>query len=299
MGNGESSQTYDYQKLQVLGAALRDARLECWPHLTLTDLGSDPAAPRHWSHSHLSKVERGLEVPKEDLVQWYEVRTGRATGYLLHIFYEATGGANSRALGDNQGSGRQWVFDRLEIFADLTGESTLIYETRDLVAVSDGVDSHSVLIDTHDLVNTGQGYGMELIEGGVIVKEPEWVSDTLVRFQIALHRSFEAGEWHRVRLLHRSPPPESIPRWMTVSLRHGETREVVITVAFNEHDVRPAWRIHENYAAEVITTFEAGSSAVVEDVIGGGTSLVADANGMVRARFSSLRPGLYYGIGWR
>jgi hypothetical protein len=293
------SQTYDYRKLQALGVALRDARLECYPHLTLMVLGSDPAAPRHWSHSHLSKVERGLESPTEDLVRWYEVRTGRATGYLLHMFYEATGGANSRAVADNHGNGRQWAIDRLEIFADLTGESTLIYETRDLVVVSDGVDSHSVLIDTRDLVNTGQGYGTEVIEGGVIATEPEWISGTLVKLEIALHRSFEIGEWHRVRLLHRSPPPESIPRWMTASSRHGETREVVITVAFNEHDIRPAWRIHENYDTEVFATFEAGSSVAVEDVIGGGTSLVPDVNGIVRARFLSLRPGLHYGIGWR
>lgn len=298
MGSGESSQRYDLRRLQALGAALRDARLACYPHLTLADLGSDPAAPRRWGHSHLSKVERGLEVPKEDLVRWYEVRTGKATGYLLHSFYEAIGGANSRAQVDNQRSGRQWALDRLEILADLTGEGTLIYETRDLVAVSDGVDSHSVLIDTHDLDNPGRGYAMEVVAGGVIAKEPEWISDTLVKLEIALHRSFEVGEWHRVRLLHRSPP-ESIPRWMTVSSRRGETREAVVAVAFNEHDIRPAWRIHENHAAEVLATFEAGSPAVVEDVIGGGTSLVADANAIVSARFSSLRSGLHYGIGWR
>ncbi|MBW4077100.1 MAG: hypothetical protein HIU84_01020 [Acidobacteria bacterium] len=294
-----SSQTYDDRKLESLGAALRDARMECYPHLTLADLGMDPAAPRNWSHSHLSKVERGLEAPKEDLVRWYEIRTGKPTGYLMNIFYEATGGTKSRASLDNERSARQWSIDRLEIFADLTGENTLIYETRDLIAVSDGVASHSMLIDTRDRVNPGEGYGMEVIEGGVVTKEPEWISDTLAKLEINFDRSFSIGEWHRVRLLHRSPPPASIPRWMTVASRYGETREAVVSVAFNERDVRPAWRISENHSAEVVTTFEAGSPAVVEDIIGGGASLVTDATGIVRARFMSLRPGLHYGIGWR
>ena len=299
MGSEAMRQGRDDEKLDILGAALRHARLHCRPLLTLKDLGSHPTAPRHWSHSHLSKVERGLEVPKEDLVRWYEFRTGKPSGYLLHMLYDATGGAESQALLDDQRSSRQWAVDRLEIVADLTGESTLIHETRDLVAISDDVDSHTILIDTHDRVNPGCEYGMEVVEGGVISKDPVWISDTLVKLDIAFDRSFATGEWHRIKLLHRSPPPESIPRWMTVSSRYGETREAIVAVAFNEHDIRPAWRIQENLAAEVVATFEAGSSTVVEGIIGGENRLLADASGIVRARFSSLRSGLHYGIGWR
>ncbi len=289
----------DYRKLEVLGAALRDARLECSPRLTLTELGSDSAAPRRWSHSHLSKVERGLEAPKEDLVRWYEIRTGKPASYLVNMFYEATGGADSHAFLESERHGRQWAIDRLEIHADLTGGRALIHETRDLVAISDGVNSHAMLIDTHDFENPGQDYGMEVIEGGAMAKKPQWISDTLVKLEITLDRSFAAGEWHRIKLCHRSPPSVSIPRWMTVASRFGETREAVIEIAFSERDIRPTWRISESFSAEVVAAFTAGAATVVEDIIGEGTSLVADANGMVSTRFSSLRTGLHYGIGWR
>ncbi len=249
----------------------------------------------------LSPVEDRARTrgPKEDLVRWYEVRTGKPASYLINMFYEATGGANSPAFLESQRHGRKWAIDRLELHADLSDKRSLIFETRDLVANKDGVDSHSVVIDTRDFDNPRQDYGVEVIEGGTITDPPEWLSDTLVKVEITLDRSFARGEWHRIRLCHQSPPPEGIPRWMTVSSRYGETREAVVDVAFNERDVRPAWRIHENLAAEVFAAFTAESSVAVEDVIGEGTRLVTDATGLVSARFSSLRTGLHYGIGWR
>jgi hypothetical protein len=290
---------FDPRKLEVLGAALRDARLRCSPRLTLVGIGSDEAAPRYWSHSHLSKIERGLEAPGEDLVRWYEVRTGKPDGYLVHLLYDATGGASSPAFLTSQRGARQWAIDRHEIHCDLRGPRAVIHETRDLVAISDGVTSHTVVVDTRDFETSGRDFAIKVVEGGTIATTPEWISDTLVTVEVSLHRSFAMGEWHRIRLCHHSPALERIPRWMTVVSRYGETRDAIVNVTFNPHDVRPAWRISDTLSGEVFAAFARDSTAPVERVIGGGTRLLADAEGTVSARFSSLLAGLYYGIGWR
>ncbi len=289
----------DYEQLEILGAALREARVNRRPPITLVEIGSDTKAPRRWSHSHLSKVERGIEVPKEELVRWYEVRTGKPSGYLVNLFHRAVGTPEYGAWASQVGCERGWAFDRIEIFADLSGEFARIYETLDLVALSSGMNHDTVVIDPHDLMVSSRGCCVEVVEGGTLSRQPMPDAGWYGKLEVDLHREFEVGDWHRVRLLHTAISFEGISRWITLATRHGETREFVASLKFNEDNLHPAWRIDQRFAAEVVAAFGPDSVSSVDDVFGVGNTLVTETNGLVRARFESLRPGLQYGIGWR
>ncbi len=283
--------------LRSFGAALRRARMEVEPQLTLVAVGSHPDAPRQWSHSYLSRVERGLELPKEELVHWYETRTGVPSGYLVDE-YRRLIGYDQTPPEELRGRMRAWSIERMEIFADLTGERAVVYETRDLIATCDDASSHVLLMDTSDPTNDSSRYDVQVVEGGQLTSLPTWMSNTLAAYEVRFHRTFGVGEWHRVTLRHEFPSTVTIPRWMTVSTRRGETREAVITIAFDIGNIRPAYRIDELYPEEVLAAFGGASSERMSEVLSHQRMIVPDLEGMVRARFRTIKTGLHYGIGW-
>ncbi len=292
------SQTPEVKKLIVLGTALREARLEQRPTMTLKELGGDDRAPRRWSHSHLSKVERGIEAPNEELVRWYEDCTGRPRGYLLDLYHAAVGRSARDVAESPEGRTQTWALDRTEIFANLSGSDSLIYDTRDLVAIADRTKTYVVHLDSIEQAISSEIHTVELLDGGVLGKRKR-ISSTLSTVEIRLHRKFDAGEWHRIRLLHRAPAMENLSPWMTVATRRGETREALVAVRFNKREVRPMWRIDAMPLSEIVPAFEKGTSARVEDFADACSRVFPDANGIVHSRFPTLRSGLHYGIGWR
>ncbi len=287
----------DASGLRSLGAALRRARMEVEPQLTLVAMGSHPDAPRQWSHSYLSRVERGLELPKEELVRWYEARTGVPAGYLVDEYHRLVR-HDETPPDELRGQMRAWSIERMEIFADLSGEHAIVYETRDLVATRDEASSHVLLMDTSDPSNDSSHYDVQVVEGGRLSSRPSWMSKTLAAYEVRFHRSFGMGEWHRVTLRHEFPSTSTIPRWMTVSTRRGETREAVVTIAFDVANVRPAYRIDELYAEEVLAAFGDATGEPMREVVSRETMIEPDLDGMVRARFRTIKTGMHYGIGW-
>ncbi len=293
-----SSAAVDYDRLEVLGSALREARISHHPPLTLMELGADPNAPRRWSHSHLSKVERGLEIPKEDLVRWYEVRTKKPTGYLIKLWYQAMRDVDPNQLHAIEPGDHTWTLDRLELFVDLTGIRERVYEKRDLIARVSGLSSRTVAIDSHEVSFSSNFSHTEVLEGGTHAKSFVGHARGSVDLEIDLGREFHVGEWHRIRLLHCATAGESLPRHLSMMTRHSETRELIVSVAFKPTDVRNSWMVYERFLSEVEERLAAHYSTSARSFIGLDEDLVPDCNGLVSYRFESLRPGLLYGIGW-
>jgi len=278
--------------LELLGAALRAARASHVPPLRLADIGEDEAAPRSWSHSHLSKIERGKEVPSIELVLWYESRTGVAAGSLVTLWEHATGETYTPAP-STVSDASLWAIERLEMELDLRGELPLLTHTRDLLANGDA-DSYWIKYDTKDLHATNDGSSVVCTLGGEIVERTAMPDSTVEKARIDIGGVIRKGEWHRVRVVHQLPAGD-IPPYLDFSLRTGAVREVQMTVMFPEPAPR-VLRFTDAYAADLTELVNnpftySGREPVREE-------LTVTTFGSVSTRFSFPAAGFHHGLIW-
>lgn len=286
------------EKIIRLGEALRSARLNHRPPLTLKEIGQCPTAPRTWSHAHLSKVERGLETPKPNLVEWYEQCTEVPHGYLMDLYHHVVGDR------DNPGQAASpddaWIVERIEQRVHLHLDKPYVLEIMDLLATHDGVDSLQLLVDTRR-PDAGPEEFLPRIDAGVASLELLWQAGTVASVRLHLHRSFAKGEWHRIRLEYDVPPVEEHERYFCIATRRPHTRDAVVVVKFPSGLPVVPWAIRGRSYEEVNAAFGTTSSSEtdVATIIGSAEPLHLDPDGIARVRFHSLQPGCRYGIGWQ
>ena len=276
-----------------LATALRLSRQRSTPPLRLVDIGSDPQGPRSWSHAHLSKVERGLEIPTGELVRWYEVKTGTTPGFLTGLWELVTGEHYIDALPPAE-SVAPWTLDRVEIDLDLSGEVPTATETRDLIANIDGADRHQILIDLED-EEAAMASRLQILDGGSLVEEKKLVMGNLVRHEIFHGRVAAKGEWHRVTLRHVYPS-ENFDPWYTFTTKTDRMREGLVTVRFGKNAPKRVYAIDRLLSKEVRAFC---SSAAPDEASADFTPVRVDEQGIARIRFAFPRAGFEYGIGWR
>lgn len=276
-----------------LATALRHSRQHATPPLRLIDIGSDPNGPRTWSHAHLSKVERGLEVPAGELVHWYEVKTATTPGFLTGLWEIATGEQYLDALPPAE-TVAPWTLDRVEIDLDLSGAVPTALETRDLIANLNGADRHQILIDLED-EDAAQSSRLEVVDGGTIVEDKKLIMGNLVRHEIYHGRAAAKGEWHRVTLRHSYPSVNFDP-WYTFTTKTDRMREGLVTVRFGTKVPRRVYAVDRLLSKEV-RSYCATSSP--EQASADFSPVKVDERGTARMRFAYPRAGFQYGIGWR
>ncbi len=276
-----------------LATALRHARQRATPPLRLIDIGSDPNGPRTWSHAHLSKVERGLEVPAGELVRWYEVKTATTPGFLTGLWEIATGEQYLDALPPAEAVA-PWTLDRVEIDLDLSGAVPTALETRDLIANLDGADRHQILIDLED-EEAALSSRLEVIDGGTLVEDKKLIMGNLVRHEIYHGRAVAKGEWHRVALRHRYPS-ENFDPWYTFTTKTDRMREGLVTVRFGKKVPRRVYAVDRLLSKEVRAYCAASAP---EEASTDFAPVKVDEQGIARIRFAFPRAGFQYGIGWR
>ncbi len=244
MNAGRVRKYTSVEALERLGDALREARLNHEPPLRLSDVGSAAGAPRTWSHSHLSKVERGLEVPGADLVQWYEVVTKAVTGSLVRLWETATG---EHAPGPAPRANLlEWLTDRVEMVMDLRGERATVVDTRDLIANQPGLSGYWALYDTGGEPREAAEYDRDVLVGGKVHSVVPIDGTTLVKLGIKLGRELDRGEWHRIQIRHVLPAGPIEP-YLNFSLRTETAREAILTVHFPDGEWR-VWSFIDVYA---------------------------------------------------
>jgi len=281
------------QALEVLGAAMRTARLNHEPSLRLEDVGNHDLAPRTWSHSHLSKVERGIEVPTAELVAFYETVTNTPAGQLMHLWEAATG--KTYQPHPQQGQAKPgWIMERLEIELDLRPELPLLTHTRDLVANQD-TNTYWIMYDTKELHLGVDGYEVHVNLGGVVVERELVPETTIEKARIDLGRVIHEGEWHRIRVVHTLPNRE-VPPFLDFAVRSIETREVLLTVRFPESYREPVVRFAHVYPEEIEIIRRLSES--MEKAHPAHEEIFPDAHGVVSVRFLRPQAAFFYGVLW-
>ena len=280
--------------LQVLGEGLRRARSGGSPPLRLADIGDDPEAPRTWSHSHLSKIERGKEVPSIELVLWYERRTNAPTHSLVSLWEQATG-QSYVPPSHRSAEVSSWSIERLEMALDLRDEQPLLTHTRDLIALTGG-DTYWILYDTKDVSVVAGQSDVAAVLGGTIVERMAVENATVEKARIDLGRFVAQGEWHRLRVEHRLPTRDIAP-YLDFSLRSASVREVQLMVTLPAGPRPRVLRFTHAYAAELTellaSPFSIASAEPARETI------EPDAQGVVMTRFLFPVPGFHHGIVWQ
>ena len=276
-----------------LATALRLARQQATPPLRLVDIGSDPSGPRSWSHAHLSKVERGLEIPTGELVRWYEVKTSTTPGFLTGLWELATGEQYLDALPPAEDVA-PWTLDRVELDFDFSHDVPTAIETRDLIANVDGADRHQILIDLED-DDAATCARIEVLDGGEIVEDKKLIMGNLVRHEIYHGRAAAKGEWHRVTLRH-TYRLENFDPWFTFTTKTDRMREGLVTVRFDQNLPRRVYAIDRLLSKEVRAYCAAQSP---DEASSDFAPVMVDERGIARIRYAFPRAGFQYGIGWR
>jgi hypothetical protein len=279
-----------------LGEALRSARLQHRPPLTLTALGTHPDAPRAWSHAHLSKVERGLELPKPELVAWYETCTGTPTGVLLDLLTLAHEATNDEAAVVTPSAPTEWILERLELHANFRSYRPGVTRYLDMVATVDDLQEYHFLVDdAHQ-----EPVLPEVLSGG---RAPTvtWRSGHVAQLSIALHRAFDKGEWHRLRVREALNEFSRSRQWVSAMVRGPHTREAVVSVCLPDGVRVEPWLFGHADGLALGAVFGPGADRELDprDVLDDAVPARIEADGRVRTRFRSLEPGAHYGIGWR
>jgi hypothetical protein len=300
-GDGSQAPAPSLKKseLRILGQSMREARTNSDVPLTLKELGSDPNSPRRWSHTYLSRVERGFEVPKLELVEWYERRTGVNNGYLVSLYEKVIGPVVSTEPRNESDVDSDFRLDRIEFFLDFRTPKPIAYQTRDVIALVDNAQNYPLIVDSYDPTRGVADYPVAVLSGGRIATDPKVLSDTLQIVEIDLGRSLSLGDWHRFVFQHELPDDESIARWATIATRRNEVREAVITFQFEPGSQRRIWCIDGIYPEVLTATFGPGATSDPSEILGDTQERVLDHNGFVGERFLAPRAGLHYGLGWR
>lgn len=280
--------------LVALGEALRQARTEADPPLRLTDIGEGLEAPRTWSHSHLSKIERGKEVPSIELVLWYEQRTKAPARSLVTLWEQATGQVYAPPA-HRAPDVSSWAIDRLEMTLDLRPDQPTLTHTRDLIAQTRS-DAYSILYDTKEVSSANGESDVAVVLGGTIVERTRVENTTVERARIDLGRVVEKGEWHRVAVEHRLPSRDIAP-YLDFSLRSSAVREVQMVVFFPAGSTPRLLRFTHAYAADlpalIADPFSVESPEPAREVI------APDAYGVAITRFLFPVPGFHHGLIWQ
>ena len=293
-----SREVINQSALDQLGESMRMIRQRA--KVTLIEMGSDPNAPRSWSHSHLSRCERGYELPTADLVAWYEVKSGVQKGFLEELRRQAAGEPLSSGSDEVDNFDSDFILDRLELLADFSGKEPRVFQPRDLVVRSgEGISSYQLLVDTYDPTRPLADYPLEISYGGVFATTPRFQSGTLTIFEIDLERQLNKGDFHRLQLFHILPDHDSVARWVTIAARRDEVREVVVAVQFPRGDHHDLWRIEHVYLELLNAGFGPSASGDPDDILGHGHRVELGPSGFAVVRFNNPRPGMHYGLGWR
>ena len=286
------------EHLDQLAESMRIARQRAG--FTLVEMGTDPAAPRSWSHSHLSRCERGFEVPSPDLVAWYEVKAGLQKGFLEGLRRMATGSEAPGISEQLDDIDADFILDRIEFHVDFTGEKPLAFHTRDLVVRAEsGVTSYPLLVDTYDPTRGVDDYPVEVRYGGTMPAAPRLKAGTLSVFDIELERSLQKGDFHRLQVVHTLPDTDSVARWVTIATRREEVREVVISVQFPRGEPHQLWRVERVYLEVLNAAFGPLTDGDPDELLGPGRRVELGPSGFTVIRFNNPRPGMHYGLGWK
>ncbi len=278
-----------------LGTAMRLARLNHRPPLTLKDVGYSPKAPRSWSHAHLSKVERGVEAPKQDLVQWYEKVTEVTPGYLLDLWSAAMGqdDASLAAMSVDD----FFVSERIEMHGLFNLPHPEVHLVVDLLATKPSATSHALLMDgewSNLPAKTKKG---PAILSGAESAEVEWSTSSASSVRFHFGREFMPGDWHRLRIAETTPDFSELKRHLTLSSRRSESRDAIVTLTL-PNGVRPKLCVIDGMMSEEVNALFGDPSASAAKRLSSLQPLEVDSGGSARVRFRGILPGLRYGIGW-
>jgi hypothetical protein len=282
------------QKL-VLGAAMRLARLNHRPLLTLKEVGYDPRAPRSWSHAHLSKVERGIEIPKEDLVRWYETICEVSPGYLLELLHSLD--SDSQTADPTHGRSESFSLDRMELQALFNRSSPEVRVVADLITTAEKADSFALLLDGRDEEYPLKHKGPRILHGAER-SEVEWSSTSASSVRFYFGREFAKGDWHRIHISETAPTfCMTGKRNLTLSSKRSEVRDAIISVTFPEGQ-RPNCCLIDGMMPEEVNAHFGTKAPIRTKRLAECEVLEIDSTGTVQVRFRSILPGLRYGIGW-
>ena len=277
-----------------LGTAMRLARLNHRPALTLKDVGYNPKAPRSWSHAHLSKVERGVEIPKKDLVQWYEKITEVTPGYLLDLWGAAMG--LGEASQHNPGSDDCFVNERIEMQGLFNLPHPEVHLVLDLLATRPSASSHSFLLDGDWARLPTKAKGPTILSGAESA-EVEWSTSSARSVRFHFGREFMPGDWHRLQFSETYHAFANLKRQLTLSSRRSESRDAIVTVTLPS-DVRPNLCVIDGMRSEEVNAMFGEPTTSFAKRLASLRPLEVDSGGSARVRFSGILPGLRYGIGW-
>jgi len=281
-------------QLKELGDHMRLLRLGENPPATLIQIGTDPIAPRSWSHSHLSRVERGFLIPGYDLVEWYENRCGAPTGILTAKLEQIVGPRpedrlSASGFGDLDG----WRVDRLESTLDLRGPPFTFRHVRDLLAMEDGLNEVQFLLGLPFGLG-GLGDDAWNLHGGVFKGPPCFVTGDLAQLSVTMPVALRKGTWHRITVECRLPSCDvEAGRVMLTSPTAG-TRELVSSIAFPEGIKPRLWEINR-MEPELVAVLNNGRGTLPLERY---RELEIDRFGEAANRVNSPRPGFAYGLAW-
>jgi hypothetical protein len=277
---------------------MRDLRLNATPKVTLEEMGSDPSAPRQWSHGHLSRCERGLLRPQVDLLRWYVERLKTPPNFLVAVLEEIVGSLNESAtipFGD-----QNWRAERIQAHVHLIGSDPYVSYCRDSYVVGDEPQStYSLFVDTYDPSRELVAYEMTMVWGGKTMSEPVALSPTIRRYEIDLGMEVKPREWHRLIFRKRIPAEGIYPMWAGVSTHQRDLNHAQFTIAFTPAEAIDVWKIPGVRFEMLNGAFGLHSADNREDLIGVGNKMETGRNANAETRFTSMHPGLYYGIGWK
>ena len=273
---------------------MRDARVHHRPKLTMIDVGQSPLAPRTWSHSHISKVERGHEWPKEDLVAWYEAVCELEPGTLMALFDDAVGYIGV-AIPEQVGrASREWAPDRIELHGDLRGPRMVMTEQHDLICQRDGSSGYVLIVD----LGLDADNRANVLEGGVALGDYVWRSERLGALAIDFGRPFAKGEWRRLVVRHEFDPVDVTEPWLTVANRSFRVREAVVSSQFAIHRDGELFVVDGVNLDELHQAFDSSSPHRALSHHPCCRPLAIDAQSRGAVRFKNLQPGLHYGLAW-
>ena len=273
---------------------MRDARVHHRPKLTMIDVGQSPLAPRTWSHSHISKVERGHEWPKEDLVAWYEAVCELEPGTLMALFDDAVGYIGV-AIPEQVGrASREWAPDRIELHGDLRGPRMVMTEQHDLICQRDGSSGYVLIVD----LGLDADNRANVLEGGVALGDYVWRSERLGALAIDFGRPFAKGEWRRLVVRHEFDPVDVTEPWLTVANRSFRVREAVVSSQFATHRDGELFVVDGVNLDELHQAFDSSSPHRALSHHPCCRPLAIDAQSRGAVRFKNLQPGLHYGLAW-
>lgn len=291
--NKQSRKYVSLEALETLGRAMRAARSFHEPPLRLVDIGESPKAPRSWSDSHLSKVERGKEVPGLDLVLWYEQRTQVTSGSLISLWEQATGLKYQPNSAESKEEA-PWVIERLEMYLDLRPTEPLLTHTRDLLSNKQN-DSYWIMYDTKDVVMKGADSDVVVEVGGEIVERQRVENSTVEKARISLGRVVQRGGWHHLRVTHRLPSRDT-PPFLDFSLRTPGVRDVQLIVHFPAGSRPRVLRFTHAYSADLAELI--ANPFVITNPEPQREELSLDEFGLALTRFPFPEAGFHHGLVW-